>query len=101
MILKAEEYIVEFKQKLVQDKIFEIPTYMQDLQYILKGLIGIFENQSQISENFRKILSQFIEKVVANTEESFAEKLIDHLKPKTIALLRDFYSECVNLFKGK
>lgn len=52
MILKAEEYIVEFKQKLVQDKIFEIPTYMQDLQYILKGLIGIFENQSQISENF-------------------------------------------------
>jgi len=44
-IMKSEEFIIEFKQKLVKDMIFEIPKLVSELQYILKGLVGIFNEE--------------------------------------------------------
>lgn len=41
--VKTEDFILDFKTNLLQDWIFETPKQMNELLYILKGLVGIID----------------------------------------------------------
>lgn len=93
-IEKSEDRILEFKQCLIDEKIFEIPRIFKELKYIFNGLIGmiiIAGNSEKVKRYIKEIIRNFIIKIILNTEKENAEGFIMTISSKTICLIRDFY----------
>jgi hypothetical protein len=93
-IEKSEDRILEFKQCLIDEKIFEIPRIFKELKYIFNGLIGmliISGNSEKVAKYIKEIIRNFIIKIILNTDKENAEGFTMTISSKTICLIRDFY----------
>lgn len=93
-IEKSEDRVLEFKQCLIDDRVFEIPKVFKELKYIFNGLIGVVVsagNSQGVSKYLREIIRNFIVKIILSTDRENAEGFIETIGAKTIWLIRDFY----------
>lgn len=90
----SEDRILEFKQCLIDEKIFEIPRIFKELKYIFNGLIGMLilaGNSEKVTIYIKEIIRNFIIKIILNTDKENAEGFSMTISSKTIWLIRDFY----------
>jgi len=87
-IEKSEDRVLEFKQCLIDERVFDIPKIFKELKYIFNGLIGVVlssgENTSGVTKYIKEIIRNFIVKIILNTEEENAEGFIMTISSKTI-----------------
>ena len=87
-IEKSEDRVLEFKQCLIDERVFDIPKIFKELKYIFNGLIGVALSASETSEGvtqyIRQIIQNFIVKIILNTENENAEGFILTVSSKTI-----------------
>lgn len=91
---KSDERMQEFKQSLLDEKIFEIPKIFKELKYIFNGLISILlhaDSYSDTAQYTRDIIRNFITKIILNASKDNAEGFIMTISSKTVCLIRDFY----------
>lgn len=87
-IEKSEDRVLEFKQCLIDERVFDIPKIFKELKYIFNGLIGVILSAGDSSEGVTKyikeIIRNFIIKIILNTDRENAEGFIMTISSKTI-----------------
>jgi hypothetical protein len=87
-IEKSEDRVLEFKQCLIDERVFDIPKIFKELKYIFNGLIGVVLSAGDSSEGVTKyikeIIRNFIVKIILNTDRENAEGFIMTISAKTI-----------------
>lgn len=86
-IEKSEDRVLEFKQCLIDEKVFELPKVFKELKHIFNGLIGVIvnaESHEGVTKYLRQIIRNFIVKIILNTHRENAEGFIVAISSKTI-----------------
>jgi len=87
-IEKSEDRVLEFKQCLIDERVFDIPKIFKELKYIFNGLIGVVissdETSSGVTKYIKQIIRNFIIKIILNTDNENAEGFIMTISSKTI-----------------